>query len=62
LQKSVPAEADGTVHMTAAAKAAAAAPTVVITTLVFTLGFLFSLNRRHPIAAGCGGTALVAPR
>jgi hypothetical protein len=37
LQKSLPAEADGAVHITPAAKAAAAAPTVAINTLVFML-------------------------
>ena len=41
MQKSLPAEADGAVHITPAAKAAAAPPTVAINTLVFTLGFLF---------------------
>jgi hypothetical protein len=41
LQKSLPAEADGAVHITPAAKAAAAPPTVAINTLVFMLGFLF---------------------
>jgi hypothetical protein len=40
LQKSLPAEADGAVHITPAAKAAAAPPTVAINTLAFTLGFL----------------------
>ena len=41
LQKSLPAEADGAVHMTAAVKAAAAPPTVAaINALVFMLGFL----------------------
>jgi hypothetical protein len=39
----VVAEADGAVHITPAAKAAAAAPTVAINTLVFTLGS-FSLE------------------
>jgi hypothetical protein len=38
----VSAEAEGAVHITPAAKAAAAAPTVAINTLVFMLGFLFS--------------------
>jgi hypothetical protein len=38
----VSAEADGAVHITPAAKAAAAAPTVAINTLVFMLGFLLS--------------------
>ena len=42
MQKSLPAEADGAVHITPAAKAAAAPPTVAINTLVFMLGFLFS--------------------
>jgi hypothetical protein len=37
LQKSLPAEADGAVHITPAAKAAAAPPTVAINTLVFML-------------------------
>jgi hypothetical protein len=41
LQKSLPAEADGAVHRTPAAKAAAAPPTVAINTLVFMLRFLF---------------------
>jgi hypothetical protein len=50
-QKSLPAEADGAVHITPAAKAAAAAPTVAIKTLVFMLGFL-SGRRRHAAAAG----------
>ncbi len=45
------ADADGAVHITAAAKAAAAAPTVAINTLVFMLGFLFSGRRRHSAAA-----------
>jgi hypothetical protein len=40
-QKSLPAEADGAVHITPAAKAAAAPPTVAINTLVFMFGFLF---------------------
>jgi hypothetical protein len=40
LQYGVSAEADGVVHITPAAKAAAAAPTVAINTLVFMLGFL----------------------
>jgi hypothetical protein len=53
LQKSLPAEADGAVHITPAAKAAAAPPTVAINTLVFMLGFLFSGRRRHCAAAGC---------
>ncbi|MCV7425116.1 hypothetical protein H7K34_00770 [Mycobacterium montefiorense] len=39
-QKGVPAEADGAVHITPAAKAADAALTVAINTLVFILGFL----------------------
>jgi len=42
LQKSLPAEADGAVHMTPAAKAAAAPPTAALNILVFMLGFLFS--------------------
>jgi hypothetical protein len=42
LQKSLPAEANGAVHITPAAKAAAAPPTVAVNTLVFMLGFLFS--------------------
>ena len=50
LQKSVPAEADGAVHITPAAKAAAAAPTVAINTLVFLLGFLFAGRRRHSLS------------
>jgi hypothetical protein len=37
LQKSVSAEANGAVHITPAAKAAAVAPTVAINTLVFIL-------------------------
>ena len=37
MQKSLPAEADGAVHTTPAAKAAAAPPTVAINTLVFML-------------------------
>ena len=41
MQKSLPAEADGAVHITPAAKAAAAPLTVAINTLVFTLGFHF---------------------
>lgn len=41
LQKSVPAEADGAVQITAPAKVAAAAPSVAIESLVFMLGFLF---------------------
>jgi hypothetical protein len=42
LQKGVSAEAAGAVHITPAAKAAAAVPTVAINTLGFMLGFLFS--------------------
>ena len=53
MQKSLPAEAVGAVHITPAAKAAAAAPTVAINTLVFMLGFLFSGRPRHIAAAGC---------
>jgi len=45
LQKSLPAEADGAVHITPAAKAAAAPPTVALNTLVFMLGFLFLEDR-----------------
>ena len=41
MQKSLPAEADGAVHITPAAKAAAAPPTVAVNTLVFMLRFLF---------------------
>jgi hypothetical protein len=40
-QKSL-AEADGAVHITPAAKAAAAPPTMAVNNLVFMLGFLFS--------------------
>ncbi|MEZ0350572.1 hypothetical protein [Mycobacterium sp. pR1184] len=40
-QYGVPAEAGDAVHTTPAAKAADAAPTVAINTLVFILGFLF---------------------
>ena len=53
MQKSLPAEADGAVHITPAAKAAAAPPTAAINTLVVILGFLFSGRRRHSAAAGC---------
>ena len=53
MQKSLPADADGAVHITPAAKAAAAPPTVAINTLVFMLGFLFSGRPRHSAAAGC---------
>jgi hypothetical protein len=42
LQKSLPAEADGAIHMTPAAKAAAAPPTAVLNIFAFMLGFLFS--------------------
>jgi hypothetical protein len=52
LQKSLPAEADGAVHITPAAKAAAAPPTVAVNTLVFMLGFLFSGRPPHSAAAG----------
>ena len=54
MQKSLPAEADGAVHITPAAKAAAAPPTVAINTLVFMLGFLFSSKTtalRPPLVA-----------
>jgi hypothetical protein len=44
LQKSLPAEADGVVHITPAAKAAVAPPTVAINVLVFMLGFLIRLE------------------
>jgi hypothetical protein len=57
LQKSLPAEADGAVHMTAAATVAAA-PTVPINTLVFMLGFLFAGRRRHSAAAGYSGDSI----
>jgi hypothetical protein len=55
LQKSLPAEADGAVHITPAAKAAAAPPTVAVNILVFMLGFLFiwkttALRRRGALA------------
>ena len=40
MQKSLPAEADGAVHITPAAKAAVAPPTVAIITLVFMLDSL----------------------
>jgi hypothetical protein len=40
LQKSLPAEANGAVHITPAAKAAVAPPTVAINSLVFMLRFL----------------------
>src|SRR5580693_7441819 len=53
IAKSLPAEADGAVHITPAVKAAAAPPTVAINTLVFMLGFLFSGRPRHSAAAGC---------
>lgn len=48
MQKSLPAEADGAVHMTPAAKAAAAPPTVALNILVFMLGFLFSEDHGTP--------------
>jgi hypothetical protein len=48
LQKSLPAEADGAVHMTPAAKAAAAPPTVALNIFVFMLGFLFSAKTGTP--------------
>ena len=54
----MPAEADGAVHITPAAKAAAAAPTVAINTLVFMLGFRFSGRRRHSAAAGYSGDSI----
>ena len=46
MQKSLPAGADGAVHITPADKAAAAPPTVAINTLVFIVGFLFSSKTR----------------
>ena len=42
MQKSLPAAAKGAVHITPAARAAAALPTKAVKTLVFILGFLFS--------------------
>ena len=54
----MPAEADGAVHITPAAKAAPAAPTVAIHTLVFMLGFHFSGRRRHFAAAGYSGDSI----
>jgi hypothetical protein len=44
LQKSLPAEAAGAVHITPAVKAAAAPPTVAINTLVFMFWDSFSLE------------------
>jgi hypothetical protein len=58
LQKSVPAEADGAVHITPAAKAAAAAPTVALKTLVFMLGFLFSSKTTALVAAGYSANSI----
>jgi hypothetical protein len=65
LQKSVPAEADGAVHITPAAKAAAAAPSVAFKTLVFMSGFLFtgsSLEDGTLSLLVTAGTAFVALR
>jgi hypothetical protein len=72
LQKSVPAEADGAVHITPAAKVAAAAPTVAINTLAFMVGFLFcgddgTLSHyvnpgRQIFLAGSGAPELTAAR
>jgi hypothetical protein len=42
LQKSLPAEADGAVHIRPAAKAEPAPPTAALNIFVFMLGFLFS--------------------
>ena len=53
MQKSLPAEADGAVHITPAAKTAAAPLTVAVNTLVFMLGFLLFDRPRHSAAAGC---------
>jgi len=58
LQKSLPAEADGAVHITPAAETAAAAPNVAINALVFMLGFLFTGRRRHSAAPGYSGDSI----
>jgi hypothetical protein len=59
----VPAEADGAVHITPAAKAVAAAPTVAFNTLVFISGIPFLVEDDGTLSLlVTAGTAFVALR